>query len=55
MVAIIKRGLSPLKIKKVLKKIEKNKKTFNASKYCGVIKFKEDALKTQKKLRNEWK
>jgi hypothetical protein len=54
MVAVIKRGLSPLKIRKVLKKIEKNKKPFDASKYCGIIKIKEDALKTQKKLRNEW-
>lgn len=31
------------------------KKLFDAHKYCGVIKLKEDPLVTQKRLRDEWK
>ena len=43
----------------VKKKIEyqgavKLKKLFNAKKYNGIIKLKEDPLEIQKKLRNEW-
>ena len=55
MVTIIKKGYSLSKIRKALKNTEKNKKLFDASKYCGVIKINEDALKVQKKLRDEWK
>lgn len=54
MVAIIKKGLSPKKIREVFREIKKDKKVFKASKYCGVIKVKEDALIIQKKTRNEW-
>ena len=54
MVTIIKKGYSLSKIRKALKNTEKNKKLFDASKYCGVIKINEDALKIQKKLRDEW-
>jgi len=32
---------------------DKNK-AFNAHKYCGIIKLKEDPLELQKKWRNEW-
>ncbi len=32
----------------------KTKKVFDAYKYCGVIKLKEDPLVTQKRLRDEW-
>ncbi len=55
MVTIIKKGYSLSKIRKALRNTEKSKKLFDASKYCGVIKIKEDALKVQKKLRDEWK
>ncbi len=33
--------------------VDKNK-AFNAHKYCGIIKLKEDPLELQKKWRNEW-
>ena len=55
MVTIIKKGYSLSKIRKALRNTEKSKKLFDASKYCGVIKIKEDGLKVQKKLRDEWK
>lgn len=32
-----------------------NKKGTDISKYCGTVKFNEDALVIQKRLRNEWK
>jgi len=32
----------------------KSKKLFNAKKYCGKIKIKEDPLDIQKRLRDEW-
>jgi hypothetical protein len=32
----------------------KSKKTFDAHRYCGVIKQKQDPLQLQKKWRNEW-
>lgn len=32
----------------------KNGKCFDANKYCGSIKWKEDGLAYQKQLRNEW-
>lgn len=32
----------------------KQKKVFDAYKYCGVIKLKEDPLTMQKKWRDEW-
>ena len=37
-----------------LKRIRKSAKAFDARKYCGVIKLKEDPLALQKKWRNEW-
>lgn len=51
--------------KSVKKKDNKNKinslnkvdpaKIFKASEFCGKVKYKEDALAMQKKVRNEWK
>jgi len=32
----------------------RNKKGTTISKYCGTVKFNEDALVIQKRLRNEW-
>lgn len=46
------------KIKNKIIKIRKNrtvKKGVDASKFCGTVKFNEDALAIQKRLRNEWK
>jgi len=31
------------------------KKGFDARKYCGLVKFKEDGLALQKQWRNEWR
>lgn len=40
-------------VKELLAKREPEKK-FDARKFCGAIKFDEDALAIQQKLRNEW-
>lgn len=37
-----------------LKRSRKNKKSFDARDFCGVIKLKQDPLTLQKKWRNEW-
>ena len=44
------------KTKKNIVKIRKKRKTkgVDTSKYCGTVKFNEDALAIQKRLRNEW-
>ena len=59
MVVTIKSTSSSEEIQQALKKLNKNsakasKKHFDAFKYCGVIKLKEDPLAIQKRLRNEW-
>ena len=59
MVVTIKSSSSPEEIEQALKKLKKGnaktaKKHFDAFKYCGVIKLKEDPLAIQKRLRNEW-
>jgi len=57
MVTTIKKGASKEEIKSLFLKIERRrggKKGFDAYKFCGVIKFNENALEIQKKLRNEW-
>ncbi len=45
------------KIKKYIVRIRKKRKAkgVDTSKYCGTVKFDEDALAIQKRLRNEWK
>ncbi|MDQ2719052.1 MAG: hypothetical protein M3Z26_04725 [Bacteroidota bacterium] len=47
------------KLKKRIIKIRKTKNLKNegvdTSKYCGILKLKEDPLIIQKKLRDEWK
>lgn len=45
------------KAKKHITRIRKKKnilKGVDTSKYCGTVKFNEDGLAIQKKLRNEW-
>ncbi len=36
------------------KKNRRSARPFNALKYCGIIKLREDALAIQKRLRDEW-
>ena len=59
MVVTITSNSTPEEIELALKKLKKNgsqasKKHFDAFKYCGVIKLKEDPLTIQKQMRNEW-
>lgn len=58
MITIIKKGTSDEEIKKRLSEISKKwdkRKGFNAFEFCGAVKFAEDALIIQKKLRDEWR
>ncbi len=59
MVITISGSSSQEEIQQALKKLNKNnaaksKKRFDAFKYCGVIKLKEDPLVIQKRMRDEW-
>lgn len=56
MVATLKRGATKEYIDELLKKIADKTphKGVNTRKYCGVIELKEDPLKIQKRLRDEW-
>ena len=54
MVLVLKKGASKKQIETIEKKLSK-KNGVNVLKYCGTIKLKEDPLKIQKNLRNEWK
>ncbi|WOK07867.1 hypothetical protein RT717_04400 [Imperialibacter roseus] len=56
MVTILKPGAPKESIQKVLDKLGSRgpKKGIDAQKYCGVIKFSEDALVLQKRWRDEW-
>lgn len=55
MVTVIKRNASASKVKAALKKVKRTKrKGFDATKHLGKWKLDEDALTTQKRLRNEW-
>ena len=57
MVTTIKKGASRKEIKNLFKEIEKKKesgKGFDAYRFCGTVKFEEDALEIQKKMRDEW-
>jgi hypothetical protein len=57
MVLVLKKGASKKEIEAIEKKLYRENAVagFNAKKYNGVLKLKEDPLHTQKKLRNEWK
>ena len=61
MVVKIKSSSTPQEIEKALHKLNSNgrsekkiRKSFDAYKYCGVLKLKENPLAIQKRLRNEW-
>ena len=56
MVTILKKGSDKTTIKNILKKLSKgkSKKGLDASKYAGTVKFMEDGLALQKRLRDEW-
>jgi hypothetical protein len=56
MVLILKKGASKKEIAAIEKKLYKEKVStgFNAKKYNGVLKLKEDPLVIQKQLRDEW-
>lgn len=57
MVTRIKKGSTKEEVQAMLEKLinESSKnKGFDAKKYCGAVKFKEDGLKIQKRLRDEW-
>ncbi len=53
MVTVIKKGFNKKELEKALTNL-KSKKKFDAYKYCGVIKLKEDPLKIQNRMRDEW-
>lgn len=57
MITIIRQGSTQEIINELLAKLfaKRKFKGVDAFKFCGVIKLKEDALKTQKKLRDEWR
>jgi hypothetical protein len=58
MVTTIKKGASKEEIYSLFEKLSKEfkvNKGFDAYKFCGTVKFKEDGLKIQKRLRDEWK
>ena len=56
MVATLKYGATKEFIQNLLDKISKETHSQGVStrKYCGTIKLKEDALKIQNRLRDEW-
>jgi hypothetical protein len=56
MVLVLKKGASKKEIAAIEEKLYKVKAStgFNARKYNGVLKLKEDPLLIQKKMRDEW-
>lgn len=57
MVTTIKKGSSKEEIYALFEKLIKESKVskgFDAYKFCGTVNFKEDGLKIQKQLRDEW-
>jgi hypothetical protein len=56
MVTIIKKGMQRKEINSLLTvQRSKKKKSIDLKKYRGVIVLKEDPIKVQKKLRDEWR
>lgn len=54
---VLKRGATKKEIEAIEKKLYRERPAstgFNAKKYNGVLKLKEDPLSIQKKLRDEW-
>ena len=57
MVTTIKSGASKEEIRSVFLKLELQRDTrkhFDAHRFCGTVKFTEDGLEYQKRVRNEW-
>ena len=56
MTIILRKGATPEAMNKIDKKLTErsSKKGLDAKKYCGSVKFKEDGLALQKRLRSEW-
>lgn len=56
MVTVLKKGATSDTLKKIDQQLSErpSKKGLDAQKHCGAVKFKEDGLKLQKRLRNEW-
>jgi len=58
MTVVIKKGDSKEHMDQLLKKVAEQPinptKKFEATKYSGTVKFKEDPLEIQKKMRDEW-
>ena len=56
MVLVLKKGAGKKEIEAIDKKLYKGKVKagFDAKKYNGVLKLREDPMAIQKKLRNEW-
>lgn len=57
MVLRLKEGADKEEMKQLEAKLDRNmeqKKGFDAEKYKGTVNIKEDPLKAQKRLRNEW-
>ncbi|MBK8549788.1 MAG: hypothetical protein IPL53_01505 [Ignavibacteria bacterium] len=56
MVVVIKKRSKKKDLEKLLNSnLAKPRKVLDAKKFCGVIKLKEDPVKIQRRLRNEWK
>ena len=53
MVITIKKGTNIQEVNKILSDLQP-RKIFKAEKFLGKIKWGEDALKYQKRMRNEW-
>jgi len=54
MILVFKKNSTKQNLEKLSKEI-KPKKLFKASEFCGKVKVKGDAVKIQRRLRNEWK
>ena len=55
MAIIIKSGTSKKDLLAILKTLDNTPfKGIDTKKYCGKLKLKKDALKTQKEMRDEW-
>ena len=58
MVTTIKKGATKAEIQSLFEKLtsrSNKRKGFDAHRFCGTVKFNEDAMDIQKRLRDEWK
>lgn len=56
MVTVLRKGADKAEIEELMKKMTENppRRGLDAYKYCGTVKIKEDGLRLQKQLRDEW-